>query len=280
MRGGRIGRLTLAGRGILHLIMILSSVLMLFPLLWMASASLKMEKDVFEFPIRWIPRVPVWSNYVEIWTRISFLRYFLNTGKLTVAIAALQLLTSSLAGYAFAKVPFPERRGLFLGYLATMMIPFQVVMIPQFIIVRRLGLVDTHLAIVLIQAFTPFGVFLMRQYFLSIPDELLEAARIDGMRELSIYGSIVVPLSVPAFTSLGILTTVFVWNDFLLPLIYLSRDVNRTIQLGIRSFTSQYSTEYSMVMTATMVSVAPLIILFLAAQRFFIEGIAMSGLKG
>lgn len=253
---------------------------MVLPFLWMLSASLKSEKDVFSFPIQWITDAPVWRNYIVIWEKIDFATYYMNTIKLTVVITILQLITCSLAAYAFAKIDFPEQKVLFLGYLATMMVPFQVVMIPQFIIMKNLHLTDTHMALILLQAFSPFGVFLLRQYYLNIPNELLEAARIDGMGEFKIYSKIMVPLAKPALASLSIFTFVFVWNDFLGPLIYLNTDKNKTIQLGIRKFITEYTSEYSLIMAASVCALIPVLIIFLLAQKYFIEGVAMTGMKG
>jgi multiple sugar transport system permease protein len=267
-------------KGLLYVLLIASSITMLLPFLWMISASLKTNLDVFEFPIQWVPKNPQWSNYVEIWHKIDFARYYFNTIKLTVIITLAQLLTCSLAAYAFAKIDFPERNALFVGYIATMIVPFQVLMIPQFIILRNLGLVNTHLALILLQSFSPFGVFLLRQFYLNVPNELLEAARIDGLSEFGIYRTIMLPLSRPALATLTILTFVFVWNDFLGPLIYLHSPKLRTIQLGIRMFISQYSADYALIMAASVCSLVPVVIIFLAAQKYFVEGISFSGLKG
>ncbi len=263
-----------------YLPLIASSFLMLLPFLWMLSSSLKTDIEVFQFPIQWLPAKPRWSNYVEIWSKVRFALYYFNTIKITVIITALQLITCSLAAYAFAKIEFPERNALFIAYIGTMIIPFQVIMVPQFILLRNIGLINTHLALILLQAFSPFGVFLMRQFYLSIPNELLEAARIDGLGEFGIYMRIMLPLSKPALASLTIFTFVFVWNDFLGPLIYLNSSNLRTIQLGIRMFVTQYSADYAMIMTASVCSLIPVIIVFLACQKFFVEGISLTGLKG
>ncbi|WP_423241295.1 carbohydrate ABC transporter permease [Petroclostridium xylanilyticum] len=270
----------IAGKTFLYAIIVFSSITMILPFLWMLSASLKTEMNVFDFPINWIPENPVWSNYIVIWQKIDLLLFYFNTIKLTFIITTLQLVTCSLAAYAFAKIEFPERNLLFLGYIATMMVPFQVVMIPQFIIMKYLNLTDTHMALILLQAFSPFGVFLMRQFYLNIPNELSEAARIDGLSEFGIYLKVMLPLAKPALASLGIFTFVFVWNDFLGPLIYINSNAKKTIQLGIRMFISQYSAEYSLIMAASVCSLLPVIIIFISAQKFFVEGIAMSGLKG
>jgi multiple sugar transport system permease protein len=265
---------------LLYFVLILLAAFMLVPFAWMASASLQLDKDVFRFPFRWIPKVPRWKNYELIWQRIPFLLFFANTAKLAVIITALQLITSSLAGYAFARLEFKGRDILFLGYVGTIAIPWQVYMVPQFIMMRKLGLNDTHLSIILLQAFSAFGVFLMRQFLIGIPKELSDAARIDGLGEYGIYARIMLPLSKPALATLTIFTFVGVWNDFMGPLIYFSSERLKTIQLGLRMFISQYSAEYSLIMAASLVSLVPVFILFLFLQRYFIEGIASTGIKG
>ena len=268
------------GKTITYILLITLAALMVLPFLWMLSASLKLDKDVFRFPVEWIPVAPRWLNYEKIWTQIPFLTFFGNTTKLTVIITALQLFTSSFAGYAFAKLEFKGRDIIFLAYIASIAIPWQSYMVPQFIMMRSLGLVDTHTSLILLQAFSAFGVFLMRQFFISIPNDLLDAARIDGLSEYGIYFRIMLPLSKPALATLTIFTAVFVWNDFMGPLIYLNSQNMKTIQLGLRMFILQYSANYALIMAASLVSLIPVIILFLAFQRFFIEGIASTGVKG
>ncbi len=268
------------GKTITYVLLIAMSAVMILPFLWMLSASLKLDREVFRFPIEWIPANPQWDNYVRIWTRIPFLTFFFNTAKLTVIITFLQLATSSFAAYAFAKLQFRGRDTLFLAYIASIAIPWQVYMVPQFIMMRRLDLVDTHLSLILLQAFSAFGVFLLRQFFISIPNDLSDAARIDGMSEYGIYFRIMLPLSKPALATLTIFTFVSVWNDFMGPLIYLNSESKKTIQLGLRMFIQQYSADYALIMAASLVSLIPVIILFLSFQRFFVEGIATSGIKG
>jgi len=265
---------------ILYAVLCVLTLTMLLPFLWMVSASLQMDKDVFRFPFRWIPKEPRWKNYRLIWERVPFLTFILNTAKLTVIITALQIVTSSLAAYAFARLRFKGRDVIFLGYVATIAIPWQVYMVPQFIMMRRLGLNDSHAALVLLQAFTAFGVFLMRQFFISIPKELSEAARIDGLNDLGIYARIMMPLAKPALATLTIFSFVTVWNDCMGPLIYLSSEKLKTIQLGLRMFIAQYSAEYALIMAASLVSLMPVILLFVSLQRFFVQGVASSGVKG
>lgn len=265
---------------LLYVILIFTAFLMLIPFVWMLSASLKLNKDVFTFPIQWIPHPAQWSNYVKIWTKIPLVTYFMNTVKLTLIVTFLQLLTSSLAAYAFCKLEFKGKKVLFLGYIATIAMPWQVYMVPQFIMMREMGLNNTHLAIIVLQAFSAFGVFMMKQFYEGVPTELCEAARIDGMTEYGIWARIMLPLSKPALATLTIFTFVNTWNDFLGPYLYLTRDNLKTIQLGIRSFIGQYSSEYGLIMAASVVALIPVFAVFLALQKYFVEGVASSGLKG
>lgn len=263
-----------------YLTVIVVTIIMLLPFAWMLSASLKLDRDVFAFPIEWIPAQPRWQNYVDIWTKIPLALFIYNTSKLTIIVTLLQLLTSSFAAYAFAKLHFPYKNTLFLGYIATIAMPWQVYMVPQFLLMREFGLNNTHLALICLQAFTAFGVFLMRQFYMSIPTELCEAARIDGMNEYQIWAKIMLPLSKPALSTLTIFTFVTTWNDFLGPMIYLTKTELKTIQIGLRMFISQYSAEYGLIMAASVVALVPVLVVFLALQRFFVEGVASSGLKG
>ncbi|WP_320144612.1 carbohydrate ABC transporter permease [uncultured Cohaesibacter sp.] len=265
---------------LIYVLVIGVTILMLLPFVWMLSASLKLNREVFEFPIHWIPPHPRWQNYVDIWTKIPMLTFVFNTAKITTIVTVLQLFTSSFAAYAFAKLRFPYRDLLFLGYIATIAMPWQVYMVPQFLFMREIGLYNSHWALICLQAFTAFGVFLMRQFYLSVPDELCEAARVDGMSEYQIWWSIMLPLSKPALSTLTIFTFVFAWNDFLGPMIYLTKTELKTIQIGLRMFISQYSAEYGLIMAASVVSIIPVLLVFLALQRFFVEGVASSGLKG
>ena len=195
-------------------------------------------------------------------------------------VTTLQTLTSSFAAYAFAKLNFRGRDVLFLCYIGTIAVPWQAYMLPQFIMMRSMGLYDTLWAMVVLQAFSAFGVFLMRQFYRSIPTELCEAARLDGLSEYGIWARIMLPLSKAAIATLVIFTFVNTWNDYMGPMIYLTRDANKTIQVGLRRFIQQYSSDYHLIMAASLCSLVPVSVVFLCLQRYFIEGIATSGLKG
>ena len=265
-------------RVVLNVVLIALAVLMLIPFAWMLSASLKLDKDVFLFPIKWIPENPRWANYVDIWTKIPLAKFVLNTTKLTIIVTILQLFTSSFAAYAFAKLKFKHRDLLFLAYVSTIAMPWQVYMVPQFIMMRSMGMNDSHMAIICLQAV--FGVFMMRQFYQGIPDELCEAARIDGMNEYQIWYKIMLPLSKPALSTLTIFTFVSTWNDFLGPMIYLKTEAKKTLQIGLRMFISQYSSEYGLIMAASVLSLIPVLVVFLSLQKYFVEGIAATGVKG
>lgn len=256
------------------------SILVLVPFMWMISSSLKTDIEVFNIPFEWIPSNPQWRNYVDIWTVVPMATYLKNTVFLTVVVTFLQLFTSSFAAYGFSRMRWRGRDTLFLTYIGTIAVPWQAFMIPQFILMRNLGLTNTLWALVLLQAFSAFGVFLMRQSYLSIPEELSEAARIDGLSEYGIYFRIILPLVKPTLATLAILTMTFVWNDFMGPFIYLSSAELFTIQIGLRSLVGQFSAQYALIMTGSVLSIVPIAAVFLSVQGFFIEGIASSGVKG
>lgn len=267
-------------RALLYVLLIVLTMITLLPLVWMLSASLKLDSEVFTIPIKWIPETFHWDNYLRVWQKIPFGLFTFNSAKLTVIITIIQVFTCSFAAYGFTKCHFRGRDTLFLCYVATIAIPWQIYMLPQYSMMQKFGLVDTHLGYIMLQAFAAFGVFLLRQFYQSIPNELLEAARIDGLSEYGIYGRIVLPLSKPAITTLTIFTFVTVWNDFMGPMIYFNSESNKTIPLGIRMFLGQYSTSYELIMAASVLSLIPIFLLYVPCQRFFVQGIATSGLKG
>lgn len=274
-------RNAIAGKTAIYIILLLITAMMIVPFLWMLSASIKSNREVFLMnPFVWIPETPKWDNYIKIWTKIPLLKFVENTVFLTIVVTFLQLLTSSFAAYSFAKLDFKHKNALFLAYIATIAMPWQVYMVPQFIMMRSMGLNDKLLAMICLQAFSAFGVFLMKQFYEGIPSELCEAARIDGMSEYKIYAKIMLPLSKPALSTLTIFTFVNTWNDYLGPLIYLKTESKKTIQLGLKMFIGQYSSEYGLIMAGSVVSLVPVIIVFLCLQKYFVEGVASTGLKG
>jgi multiple sugar transport system permease protein len=265
----------------LYAVLIVAAIALFSPFIWMVFSSLKNANEVFSVPVTWLPEVFVWNNYVEIWTKSDMLTWIRNTLFLAVTVTFLQVLTGSFAAYGFARIRFPGRDTLFLVYIATIAVPWQSYMIPQFILMSELKVSNTLWSIVLLQAFGAFGVFLMKQFYETIPEELSEAARLDGLSEYGIWRRIMLPLSIPALASLGLLTFVNTWNDYLGPLLYL-RDPNLwTVQLGLKSFVSSlYDTNYALLFAGLTISVIPIAIIFLVGQKYFVEGLATSGMKG
>ena len=272
--------LQILGKVALYIVLIAIALFTLIPFVWMLSASLKLDREVFTYPMKWIPETFHWENYSLIWTKVPLLMYAKNTFIVAISVTFIQTLTSSFAAYAFAKLRFKGRDVLFLAYIATIAVPWQAYMLPQFILMRSMGLYDRLGAIMVLQAFSAFGVFLMRQFYQSIPTELCEAARIDGLSEYGIWARIMLPLSKASIATLVIFTFVGTWNDYMGPMIYLTRDVNKTIQVGLRRFIQENSSDYHLIMAASVVSLIPVSIVFLTLQKYFIEGIATSGLKG
>ena len=267
-------------KAVVYILLLAMAVFTLIPFAWMLFSSFKLEREVFSYPMTWLPETWHWENYSLIWQKVSLLTYFKNTAFIAVVVTFLQTLTSSFAAYAFAKLEFRGRDALFLAYIGTIAIPWQAYMLPQFIMMRSVGLYDTLWAMVVLQAFSAFGVFLMRQFYRGIPTDLCEAARLDGLSEYGIWLRIMLPLSKAAIATLVIFTFVNTWNDFMGPMIYLTRDENKTIQVGLRRFIQQYSADYHLIMAASLCSLVPVSIVFFCLQRYFIEGIATSGLKG
>ncbi len=272
--------LQIIGKALLYIVLISVALFTLIPFVWMISSSLKLDREVFAYPMKWIPETFRWENYMLIWQKVPMLTYFKNTAFIAIVVTFLQTLTSSFAAYAFAKLNFKGRDVLFLAYIATIAVPWQAYMLPQFIMMRSMGLYDTLWAMVVLQAFSAFGVFLMRQFYQGVPTELCEAARIDGLSEYGIWARIMLPLSKAAIATLVIFTFVGTWNDYMGPMIYLTRDFNKTIQVGLRRFIQENSSDYHLIMAASLVSLLPVSVVFLCLQKYFIEGIATSGLKG
>lgn len=270
---------SLTHRTIAHLLLFLGALTMIFPFIWMISTSLKGMGEVFVFPPTFFGEKLVWENYLRISDRFPFGLFFFNSLKVTLIVVFAQLITSSLAGFVFARLEFKYRDLLFGLYLATMMVPAQVTMIPNFILMRFYGLVDTHAALILPGLVSAFGTFLLRQFFLTIPKALEDAARIDGCTPFGIYWRIFLPLSKPALATLGVFIFMGVWNDFLGPLVFINSLEKMTLPLGLAAMQGMYSTDWPVLMAGTVLSLLPVIIIFLLAQDFFIRGVTLSGLK-
>lgn len=278
--GSVANRRTARRRFITYFLLIAFSFAALLPFAWMLVSSFKNANDVFTYPMKWWPEEFVWRNYTVVFDKIPFALFMGNSFKVSVFATLLQLLTSSLAAYGFSKMRFPGRNALFFVYVATIAIPWHAYMVPQYFVMRTLNLTNKHLGLIILFSFSAFGVFLVRQFYTTIPDELCEAARIDGLSEYGIYARIMLPLSKPVLATLAVFSFVGSWNDYLGSMIYISSDVNKLIQAGLRLFITTYSADYSMIMTGCVISLIPILVLFLFSQRFFIEGIATTGIKG
>jgi multiple sugar transport system permease protein len=263
-----------------HLVLLPLAAVMVVPLAWMVVTSLQTIDETRHFPPKLLPASAQFGNYTEVLQRAPFGRWFLNTLIVTLLCVAGNLLFCSLAAYAFARIRFFGRELVFVLILATLMIPFQVIIIPTFLIVRSLHLIDTLGALVLPNLAGAFGIFMLRQFFRTLPIELEEAARIDGASRLGILFKIVLPLSGPALATLAVITFMWTWNDFLWPLITIYHDQNMTLQLGLATFQGAHQTNTNLLMAANVMSMVPVLLLFFVAQRYFIRGIATTGLKG
>lgn len=266
----------------LYLITAVGAVIMLLPFYWMVASSLMTLPEIIARPPVWFPRVPQLHNYADLAAALPIDRIYINSLIVTISVTSLVLFTSSLTGFGFAKYHFPGRDTLFLLVLATMMIPFFLLLIPVFFIVKELGWVDTYLGLIVPNAVTAYGIFLMRQFILGVPDELLDAARIDGSSEFGLYWRIVLPLSGPALAALTILAFLYHWNAFLWPLVVIRSQDLWTIPIGLnnlRLYASSTDT-LDLQMAGATIAVVPVLVVFVALQRYFIQGITLSGLKG
>ena len=263
-----------------YLVLVAGAFIMVFPFVWMMIASLMTAGEIQLRPPVWLPAAPQFNNYAELVDSIPIARLYFNSLFTSGIIVFGVLLSSSLAGFAFAKYRFPGREFLFYLILATMMIPFFVTLIPVFFIVRQLGWIDTYQGLVVPGLTSAYGIFLMRQFMITVPDEIIDAARIDGASEPSIYWRIVLPLIKPALATLGTFVFIGAWNNFLWPLLVLDSRELMTLPLGINSLRSLYADNTNLLMAGTAVSVLPMLFVFIYLQRYFIQGIALTGLKG
>lgn len=265
-------------RWYIHLALIVGAVIMLAPLMWMITLSLKPSELTYSPPYL-IPTTFQWSNYVDAWQAANFPRYYLNTAIMALGITVGQVLFCSLAAYAFARLEFPGRNVLFFVVLITMMLPIQVLIIPSYLTVLNLGWKNTFMALIVPRMVSAFGIFLLRQYYLTLPRDLDEAAMLDGASRFGVWWRIILPLSKPALATLAIFAFLFSWNDFLWPLIVADDPDMRTIQLGLVMFQGRYSTNWTLLMAGAVTATIPTILVFLLGQRQFIESIALSGVK-
>lgn len=257
-------------------------ITMLMPLVWMISTSFKAENEVFDFPIQLIPKTFVgMANYKEVWgERYQFGLYYWNSIKITVISVFFQIFVSAMGAYGFTKIKWKGRNVVFLGYLATMMIPPQVMIVSRFAIMKNVGLYNTHMGVILMMIFSTYGVFLLRQAMMGIPDSLCESAKIDGAGHFTIFLKIILPLIMPSIATLAVLKFVWTWNDYQTPLVFLNDRSLYTIQLGMKMFATEMGNIYSLMMAAAVSSIIPLVLVFILGQRYIIDGIASGAVKG
>ncbi len=267
-------------RSLLYLIVAVGAATMIVPFLWMASTSLKASGDVFAMPPQWIPPTLHPENYVNAWQAVPFGRFYLNSLFVALTVTVGQVVTSALAAYAFARLEFPGRDKLFFAYLATMMIPGAVTMIPLFILLRELGWIDTYKALIIPGIFSAYGTFLLRQFFLTIPRDLEDAAKIDGCGHFRILCEVVLPLSKPALATLATFTFMGSWGSFLWPLVVTHSMDLKTLPVGLAAFQGQYGNDWTLLMAGSVMAIVPVIIVFVINQKHFVEGIKMSGFGG
>jgi multiple sugar transport system permease protein len=267
-------------RALLHLVLIAVALVMVFPFIWTVSASLKDNAAVLATPPSLIPSPVHWDNYSAVFQALPMTRFFVNSIIVAFATTGLQLLTCSMAAYAFARMRFPGRDLLFLVYLITLMVPAQVTMVPLFILMRVLGLTNSYAGLILPGVTSAFGVFLLRQFFLTIPRDLEEAAFLDGASHWTVFWRVVLPLSRPGLAALTIFSFMSSWNSFLWPLLITTDQQLMTLPLGLSTLQGQYTTVWNQIMAGTVISIVPIIVVYLLAQRHFVEGMTLSGLKG
>lgn len=266
-----------------YVILVFATLVVLLPFFWMLVSSFKSQRELFAYPPKFFPSVWKWQNYKQVLSAgsISFFQMFINSMKVTIPVVVLNITFSSLAAYAFARINFPYKKFIFMLFISSMMIPSAVVMVPRFMLFTNLKLVDTYLPLILPSAFgTAFSIFLLRQFFMTIPKDLEEAAVIDGCSKFRIWATIVVPLSKPIIATLSVFLFQGSYNDFMGPLIYLNSDTKFTVQLGLAGFRNSFSTRYDLIMAGSMLALLPVLIIYIACQKYIVKGIVMTGLKG
>lgn len=259
---------------------ILLAVIALIPFLWMISTSFKSRGALMSIPIEWIPENPTWDAYIKVFSKFPFAKTIANSLFISVSYTAITLLSSAMAAFAFAKLRFTGSRVIFGGYLATMMIPTQVTMIPLFVIMTKLGLKDTYASVIMPSIFRPFAIFLLVQQMRTIPEDLLAAARIDGAGVFQVFRKIALPLCIPSLATLSITTFMESWNDYLWPLLMLGDKNKMTLPIALSTLNGQYGTEYNVLMAGSLISMVPIIVIYMIAQKQFKSGMMAGGIKG
>lgn len=268
------------GLWLAHILLGFLSLMALFPFLWMVATSFKQTTVLFRWPPEFIPKSPTTANYVSLWTQSDFVYWMKNSVIISAVVTTISLLFNSMAAYSFAKRSFPGRDILFLLVLGTLMVPGQVTLVPVFLLISKLRWVNTYQAMILPLVAGPFGIFLMRQYMVTIPDALIDAARIDGCSEFGIFTGIILPLVKPALAALAVFAFQGSWNSFLWPLVVTTTSKMRTLPVGLAVYQAQFTTQWGLVMAGATLTMIPVLVFFLLFQRYFVEGLALTGIKG
>lgn len=263
-----------------YVVSIVLAVIALIPFMWMISTSLKSRGALMSIPIEWIPAEPTLDGYAKVFSRFPFLRTIGNSLLISVAYTLITLISASMAAFAFAKLRFRGSGAILSVYIATMMIPTQVTMIPLFVVMNRLGLIDSYASVILPSMFKPFAVFLLVQQMKTIPNDYIDAARIDGAGLFQAYRKVALPLCIPTLATLAVTTFMESWNDYLWPLLMLTDRNKMTLPIALSTLNGQYSTEYNVLMAGSLISMIPIIIIYIAAQKQFKSGLMAGGIKG
>ena len=267
-----------------YAVLVIGAVSMILPFLWMATTSLKTLDAIFIQPKNWIqmfvPTMFKWENYAEAFKVVPFAKFYLNSIMVGLAVTAGTVFTSAMAAYAFSRLTFPGRDKLFFAYLATTMIPGTVTIIPVYVLMRLFGWVDTYKALIIPMIFSAWGTFMLRQFFMTLPKELEDAAKIDGCGFFRIFLTIILPLSKPALATLTVFTFMGNWSSFMWPLLVTNSETMRTLPIGLESFKTQYSTDWHLLMAGSVMAMLPIVIIFIFTQRFFVESLKLTGVKG
>ncbi|MBL7070799.1 MAG: carbohydrate ABC transporter permease [Candidatus Omnitrophica bacterium] len=272
-----------ARKALLYIVLAVGSVSMILPFLWMISTSLKTPQAIYTFPPKWIPDPVIFKSYLKVWKIVPFARFYLNSVFVAFCVTLGQVMTSAFAAYSFSRLRFPGRDKIFFAYLATLMIPYSVILVPVYILMVYFRWIDSYKALILPAMFTAYGTFLLRQFFMTIPRDLEDAARIDGSSLFGIFWRIILPLSKPALATLTMFTFMANWNNFMWPLLVTNSTEKATLPVGLSYFQEVYQytqPDWSLLMAGSLLAMLPVILFFMLNQRFFVEGIKLTGIKG
>lgn len=281
-RSGKTGRLPKLPRGkdaVIWLLLVAGALVMVFPLYWMFATAVRLKSEIFNGQFNLFPSQLAWSNFSDAWSKLPWTQFYINSTAIALIAVVVTVFINLLAGYTFAKYRFPGRDIIFLAMISTFLIPIQVIMVPEFLITSKLGLVNSWWGVLIPRSAEAFGLFMVRQFMVNIPDELIEAARLDGASEFQIFRKVILPLSGPVIAVLTIFTFMWRWNNFAWPLVVLQDKSSYTVPLGLNLMKGQYYTDWTGVMSMSLVSIIPILVVFVLFQRYFIQGIANTGIK-